>query len=337
VAGAALLAVCVTFGTAAAESVADAFDRVHRSVVVVRTTERDAAASGDRRSVSVVGSGVLIDLGGKVLTAAHLVGAASEVRVEFVDGRQVGARVIASEPDADVALLQLDDVPSDAMVARLADSDRARIGDSVFIVGAPYGIGHTLTVGHLSGRHRPGRVWDRFQRAEFLQTDAAINQGNSGGPMFNMEGEVLGVVSHLISRSGGFEGLGFVVSSNIARKLVIERRPPWWGFEGVLLAGDLLKVFNLPGPGLLVQRVVDGSPAARLGLRGGVMKATVGDQMLVVGGDTILKIQGMPCDETHRVQDALAELKPGERVVVTVMRAGQVRELTMVVSEGVER
>jgi S1-C subfamily serine protease len=247
-AGTALLAVSATFaGAARAGSVVDAFDRVHRSVVVVRTTERDAPASGDRRLIGVIGSGVRIDFRGKVLTAAHLVGAASEVRVEFVDGRQVSARVIASEPDADVALLQLDSVPSDAVAARLADSDLARIGDGVFIVGTPYGIGHTVTVGHLSGRHSPSRVWDRFQRAELLQNDAAINWGNSGGPMFSMDGEVLGVVSHLISRSGGFEGLGFVVSSNIALKLVFGRRPPWWGFEGVLLGGDLLKAFNLPG------------------------------------------------------------------------------------------
>jgi S1-C subfamily serine protease len=316
-----------------AEDLADVFDRVRQSVVVVRTTEREVPVGGERRPVSVsgVGSGVLIDADGKVLTAAHLVDAASDVRVEFSGGEQVSARVVASEPDADVALLQLERVPPDVVVAGLADSDRARVGDRVFIVGAPYGISHTLTVGHLSGRHKPGRVWDRFQLAEFLQTDAAINPGNSGGPMFSMAGEVLGVVSHLISRAGGFEGLGFVVSSNVARRLVIERRPRWWGFDGVVLAGDLIRVFNLPGPGLLVQRVVEGSPAAGLGLRGGFMRATVGDRALVVGGDVILKVQGMPCDETHRVRDALAELKPGERLVITVVREGQVRDLSMVV------
>jgi len=111
----------------------------------------------------------------------------------------------------------------------------------------------------------------------------------------------------------------------------VERRSPWWGFDGVLLTGDLGKVFNLSEPGLLVQRVVEKSPAEKLGLRGGFMKATFGDRTLTVGGDVILRVQGMPCTETHRVYDALAELKPGERLTVTVMRQGQQVELSMVV------
>ena len=318
---------------AGADMLGDVFERVAPSVVVVRTTERDIANEGPQRTVSIAGfgSGVLIAADGKVLTAAHLVHAASEISVEFPDGGRVRAHVIASEPDADVSLLQLERVPPDATVAKLADSSRARIGDRIFVVGTPYGISHTLSVGHLSGRHKPGRVWDRFTLAEFFQTDAAINQGNSGGPMFNMAGEVLGVVSHMISKSGGFEGLGFVVTSNAARKLLLERRSPWWGFEGVLLTGDLLRVFNVKEAGLLVQRVVENSPAARLGLRGGLMKAAIGNRTLTVGGDVILKVQGMACDETHRIHDALAELNSGDRLTLTVLRQGEVVELSAIV------
>ena len=316
-----------------AQVLSDVFESVQRTVVTIRTTEREPGPAGGRTTVSVAGqgSGVLISEDGMVLTAAHVVDLASEIQVEFSEGEHVRARVVASEPDADVSLLQLERVPSGAVGARLADSDRARIGDRVFIVGAPYGISRTLTVGHVSGRHRPGRVWDRFALAEFLQTDAAINRGNSGGPMFSMGGEVLGVVSHLISQSGGFEGLGFVVTANVVRKLLIERRSPWWGFDGVLVAGDLVKGLNLPEPGLLIQRVVENSPAEKLGLRGGFIKASIGDRTLLLGGDIILKVQGMPCGETHRVYDALAELKPGERLTLTVLREGQLRELTTVV------
>ncbi len=318
---------------ARAQSLSDVFERVQRAVVTIRTTEHELGAAGARKTVTVSGqgSGVLISDDGKVLTAAHVVDAASDIVVEFSDGNRVRARVVASEPDADVSLLQLERVPPGRSPVRLADSDRARIGDRVFIVGAPYGISRTLTVGHVSGRHRPGKVWDRFALAEFLQTDAAINRGNSGGPMFSIDGEVLGVVSHLISQSGGFEGLGFVVTANVARKLLIERRAPWWGFDGVLLAGDLAKGLNLPEPGLLVQRVVQNSPAEKLGLRGGFIKATVGERAFLLGGDVILKVQGMPCGETHRVYDALAELRPGERLRLTILREGQLRELTMVV------
>lgn len=309
------------------------FERVARSVVTVRTTKRNSASTPGRAVLapSSVGSGVVISADGKILRVAHVVDSASSIPVEFTDGTRVNARVVASEPDADVSLPQLDHLPASAVPAPLANSDRARIGDRVFIAGSPYGISRTLTVGHISGRHQPGRVWDRFALAEFFQTDAAINQGYSGGPMLNMAGEVLGVVSHLISQSGGFEGLGFVVTANVARQLVIDRRAPWWGFDGVLVAGDLLKGLNLPEPGLLVQRVVENSPADRLGLRGGSLKATVGERSLLLGGDVILKVQGMPCGDTHRVHDALADLRPGERLTVTILRQGHFRDLTMVV------
>ena len=106
----------------------------------------------------------------------------------------------------------------------LGDSDKVEVGGDVFIVGAPYGISHTLTAGHVSGRHRPNTIYSELATAEFVQTDAAINEGNSGGPMFGMAGEVIGIVSHIISKSGGFEGLGFVVTSNMARALLLERR-----------------------------------------------------------------------------------------------------------------
>jgi len=150
---------------APAQSLSDVFERVNSAVVTVRTTEREPGPGGQRNTVSVAGqgSGVLISNDGKVLTAAHIVDVASEIEVEFPEGERVRARVVASEPDADVALLQLERAPAGAAAARLGDSDRARIGDRVFIVGAPYGISRTLTMGHVSGRHRPGKVWDRVR------------------------------------------------------------------------------------------------------------------------------------------------------------------------------
>jgi S1-C subfamily serine protease len=252
-----------------AETVAELFERVHRSVVVIRAFEVDVPADeGQGRSASSLGSGVLISTDGKVLTAAHLVHAASEISVEFWDGQRVPARVVSSAPGADISLLQAEAVPSDAVAARLADSDTARIGDEIFIIGAPYGLSHTLTVGHLSGRQKPGQTTAGFGHAEFLQTDVAVNKGNSGGPMFNMAGEVLGIVSHIISKSGGFEGLSFAVAANVARELVVERGAPWHGIDGLFLSDELVKILNLPGPGVLVQRVVPDSTGARLGLRG---------------------------------------------------------------------
>jgi S1-C subfamily serine protease len=314
-----------------AQSLGEVFKRVNPSVVVIRTRERDLA-EGQVTSVSSIGSGVLISRDGKVMTAAHLVHVADEITVELLDGTVVPARVVASEPQADVALLQIARVPEDTVVATLADSERVEVGDQVFIVGAPYGIGHTLSVGHISARHRPNTVYSEMSRAEFLQTDAAINQGNSGGPMFDMAGEIVGIVSHIISRSGGFEGLGFVVTSNMARHILLEEKSLWTGLSGYLLSGDLARVLNLPQPtALLVQRVAAHSPAARIGLHGGRMKATIDGTTLMLGGDIILEVQGVVIDEGttyERIQANLGRFHPGSQITITVLRDGQRIELT---------
>lgn len=314
-----------------AETVSDLFERVRGSVVVVRAVEVDVSVEeGPGATVSMVGSGVLISADGKVLTAAHLVHAATRINLEFSGGQQVPARVISSAPGADIAVLQTAAVPPDAVVVRLADSDAARIGDQVFIIGAPYGFSHTLTVGHLSGRQRPGQTTTSLGPAEFLQTDAAVNPGNSGGPMFNMAGDVLGIVSSIITKSGGFEGFGFAVAANVARELVLDGGTPWHGIDGLFLKEDLVKILNLPGPGILVQRIVPNSTGARLGLRGGFVKATVGDRMIVLGGDVILKVQGISVGDAHPLRNQLRSLRPGDTLSITIMRKGRHQELSTV-------
>jgi serine protease Do len=307
-------------------SLGQVFKRVNPSVVIVRTKEKDTGATG-------LGSGVLVSADGKVLSAAHVVHTADEISVEFLNGETVGARVVASEPYADVSLLQLERVPSGALVAKLGDSDRVEVGEQVFVIGAPYGIGHTLTVGHLSARHKPNTVYSAMGLAEFFQTDAAINQGNSGGPMFNMRGEVIGIVSHVISKSGGFEGLGFVVTSNTTRRLLLERRSFWSGLDGVLLTGELAQALNVAqGIGVLVQRVAEQSPAAAIGLRPGTLRATIDGRNITVGGDIVLRVQGIPIAGDfvgyERMQEQLSRLAPGAMVTLTVLRGGKEVELT---------
>jgi S1-C subfamily serine protease len=257
----------VPAGAAEAPSLSEVFKRVDDSVVVVRTREKNPLPSTmtEAASVAGLGSGVLISDAGEVLTAAHVVQAADEVGVEFVGGEIIRAKVISSEPAADVALLRLDRMPRGRIpVAALGDSDKVEVGEPIFVVGAPLGITHTLTAGHISARRRPKATLGGMSLAEFFQTDAAINQGNSGGPMFNMAGQVIGVVSHIISRSGGSEGLGFAVTSNLARQVLLEEKSVWSGLDGYLLSGDLARVFNLPPPGvgMLVQRIAERSPSA---------------------------------------------------------------------------
>ena len=165
------------------ETLGEAYRRVNPAVVVIRARGEEVTADGVTR-FKEIGSGVLISPDGKVATAAHVVNTMNEIAVEFLGEEPVPARVIASEPRADISIIQVSVVPRDAVVAKLADSDPIRVGDPVFIVGAPYGLAHSLSAGIISARWEPNTVTRDFPLAEFFQTDAVINTGNSGGPMF---------------------------------------------------------------------------------------------------------------------------------------------------------
>jgi len=322
-----------------AEQLRDTFQKVKRSVVVIRTTEKTVAPYPLQGILSLPGlaSGVLISDDGKVLTAAHAVQVVDRVAVEFADGQRVTARVVSTAVYADVALLQLDSVPLGLTAARLGDSDKIEVGDEVFVVGAPYGLSPTLTVGHVSGRVSPKISLASASASEFFQTDAAINGGNSGGPMFNMQGEVIGIVGSILSRSGGFEGIGFAATAKMARLLLLERKPFWSGMEGILVQNDIAGVLNLPQPaGFLVQRVAEGSPASRLGIKAGALRVSIQGRELLLGGDIILSVNGIGILEDNTSLDMICEsiskLKPGERIVTKVLRAGQVIELSTMIT-----
>lgn len=324
-------ALALDVGRVDAQSVGDVFKKVAPSVVVVRARGRDVTAEGQSRFVET-GSGVLVSKDGKVMTAAHVVHAMDEIAVQFLGGETVTARVITSEPDADLSLLQLERVPPGSAVAPMADSDTVEVGDPVIVVGAPYGLSHSLSVGHISARWAPNTVYRAMPLAEFFQTDAVINTGNSGGPMFTMKGEVIGIVSHNISRSGGSEGLGFVVTLNTAKRLLFQRRSFWSGLEGLMLSEELANLLNVPPKttGYIVKTVVKDSPADQLGLRGGNQMVTISGEEVPLGGDIILEVQGIPMGRqtVGKIRDALSALSSGRPFKVTVLRAGQVVELT---------
>jgi S1-C subfamily serine protease len=319
-----------------AETLSQVFKRVGPAVVVVHTSGRTVGRETGGKVVNVQGSGsgVLVSGNGMVVTAAHVVQSADAIAVEFPGGLVVRARVIASDPAADLALLQLESVPPGAVTAKFGDSDQAEVGDQVFIVGAPLGMTHTLTVGHLSARRRMNATYGGMEKTELFQTDAAINPGNSGGPMFNMQGQIIGVVSRIISRSGGSEGIGLVVTSNMAQKLLFEEPTVWSGLEGYLLTPELATALNVPGggPALLVQLVAEGSPAARMGLRGGTLPATIGQESFVLGGDIVLSIEGIGIGAPQAyelIRHRLIEIQKARGTVrVTVLRDGKAVEIS---------
>jgi serine protease Do len=325
------LAVLAVEGVAAAQTVREVFERVAPSVVVIRARGRDVTATGPTRYTET-GAGVLVSTSGQVMTAAHVVQTLDEITVEFLGGEAVPARVVASEPAADLSLLQLERVPPGAKAARMADSSTARVGDRVIVVGAPYGLSHSLSVGHISARWPANTVHPAMPLAEFFQTDAVINTGNSGGPMFDMNGHVIGIVSHNISKSGGSEGLGFVVTLNTARQLLLEKKSFWSGTEGLFLTDELADLLNVPNrrTGWIIKSVAKGSPADEVGLRGATMTITIAGEQVPLGGDIILSVQGVPftAANAQKIRDTLNQMAPGAPITVTILRAGDVLELT---------
>jgi len=325
---------CFAAAQAQAQQLRDMFSKTNPSVVVVRTVERRVAPQAQGLvSLPGLGSGVVISTDGKILTAAHVVQAADQIEIEFEDGQKVRAQVTASYPRADIAILQLDFPRPGLVPAKLGDSESVQVGDDVFVIGAPYGLSHSLTVGHISGKHMSKESIAGISKVEVFQTDAAINQGNSGGPMFNMAGEVIGIVSQILTNSGGFQGVGFAVTSNVARRLLLNRNSFWTGIDGYLLTNELARIFNVPqSAGVLVMRAADNSPASDLKLIAGTIPTNIGGADLVVGGDIILEVAGIPIVDDWKtldeMQTALGSLKTGEKYSLKVLRAGMVVELS---------
>ena len=334
--------------TTNAQQLRDAFRKVSHSVVIVKTKRVEVAPSADEPMAIIdgLGSGVLISNDGKVLTAAHVVQTADVASVEFPDGQAIIARVIGSDVQSDLALLQLTEMPKGVAPATLGDSDKVEVGDEIFVIGAPYGISQTLSVGHLSGRHRLNRN-NQSTSVEFLQTDAAINNGNSGGPMFDIGGNVIGIVSTIMSRTGGSEGLAFATAANTAKRLFLERKPFWSGIDGLVVTGTLAKALNLPqAAGFLVQRIGEGSIGSRLGINPGTLRVTIQGTDILLGGDVILSVNNISVidprsaqslgsftsDENYeRIYNSIATLNPGDPLVVSVFREGKVMRLTTMI------
>jgi len=229
---------------AGAQAIQQVFQKVAPSVVAIRAQGRDAI-SGSQTRIIERGSGVIISQDGKVLTAAYLVHGMDEISVEFPGGVKVSARVVTSEPAAaDLALLQLDRVPAGSTVSPVADSNTVQLKERILIVGAPSMLPRSLSVGSISARWAPNTAYRTMPLAEFCQADATIDAGNSGGPMFNMKGEVIGIVSQNISAGDKKDGQGFVVTSNTARHMLLEKTSTWSGLAqapGVVQGSGIVK------------------------------------------------------------------------------------------------
>jgi serine protease Do len=301
-------------------------------VIIYSDTEQIRAEKNKlvTNKASSLGTGTLINESGLILTAAHVVNNSDELTVAVKNKGEYKAKVLASFQVADIALIKLITSDDDFPYIKLGDSDKAKIGNEVFVIGTPYGLDHTLTVGHLSGR-RSSQNLDAG-KIEFLQTDAAINQGNSGGPLFTSEGELIGVVSYIQSRSGGNEGLGFAASTAMVKEMLIEHPIVWFGMEHKFLSPIMAAALNIPQQaGILIERVATQSFAEKLGLKGGVVPSIIDDQPVILGGDVILSVG--PYIITGEKQNYISilnymkSLKGGENIRFKVLRMGHELEL----------
>jgi S1-C subfamily serine protease len=262
-----------------------------------------------------LGSGAVVSPEGHILTNFHVVFNATRVDVQLADGRTFPARFLGADQQVDIAVLKID--AAGLAPLAFADSNRVRVGQVVFAIGNPWGLQETVTQGIISGK---GRRAMRGQATEFFQTDAAVNPGNSGGPLVNVKGEIVGINNSILL---GSSGISFAIPSNVAQRVfedVVKRgriSRPWFGANTVPLNRQIAAELRLgTSTGNLVMSVVPDSPAARAG---------------IAAGDVLQEFDGSPVRDTVDIINRLSEMKEGDRVTITVWRQGQTKKIPIVV------
>ena len=267
-----------------------------------------------------VGSGVVVTKDGYILTNNHVVDGTDEVKITLQDGRELSAKVIGKDPKSDVAVVKVE--TTDLPFIEVADSDQIEVGDLVLAVGNPFGIGQTVTMGIVSAT---GRAHMGLDYEDFIQTDAAINPGNSGGALVDAEGRLIGINTAILSRSGGNQGIGFAIPTNLARDVMenlVKDGKVTRGYLGVMIQDitpALAKEFNLKdSKGALIGDVVPNGPAEKAGLR---------------TGDIVVEFNGKAVEDARHLKLAVARVKPGEKASTKVLRDGSSKSLEVTVKE----
>ena len=318
-------------------------------VLITATTQQqqtdpvDPFAPPQTGKAVAIGSGFVTDAAGHIYTNAHVVLGASSVKVTFKDGASYNAKVLGTDKATDVAVIQVEGAPASALhPLPLGSLSSVHVGDPVVAIGNPLNEQSTITAGIVSAKQRTIQSLEPGQQIyNAIQTDAAINHGNSGGPLIDRFGRVIGITSQILTGNesdptAGNIGIGFAIPidkvSQIARQLITSGHAEhtYLGIKGTEITPDLQQAINLPvGAGVLVSQVVPGSPADMAGIRGGSTTATIAGQTLMLGGDIITSIDGHKITSFANLAVSIASKKAGDQVTLGILRDGKSQTVTV--------
>jgi S1-C subfamily serine protease len=336
----------VTAGTAesaafrnpSGRTISDIYGSAKRGVIQVLATSvaSDNPFFGSQPA-RALGSGFVIDKAGHVVTNYHVIEGASKVEVSFSGNDEMPATVVGRDPSTDIAVLRIKRAQGRALTPlELGNSDVVQVGDAVVAIGNPFGLERTVTAGIVSALQREITAPNGFAIDRVIQTDAAINHGNSGGPLLNADGRVIGVNSQIETESGGNVGIGFAVPINTVKDVVSQLLESgkvdhaYIGVEMATITSELASNVRLPvDQGVLIQRVRTDSPAAQAGLRGGTTQVVVDGESYLVGGDVITKADGQPIESAEQLRSVVTSKKPGDEIALEIHRQNETKEVTV--------
>jgi putative serine protease PepD len=316
------------------------YQKVSPSVVNVISTviTRDFFLNAIPREGS--GSGSIIDNQGHILTNNHVIRDAQKLEVTLADGSTWPAKLVGTDPDNDLAVLNIDAPPEKLKSLALSDSRKLQVGQKVLAIGNPFGLGLTLTTGIISSLGRTIRSEVGTMIEDVIQTDASINPGNSGGPLLNSEGEMIGINTAIISPTGGSVGIGFAIPVNTAKRIIPQLIAkgyvsyPYLGASVQPVIPEFAKALGLKvEKGAMILEVTPGGPADKAGLKGGNRQVQVGNFLLLVGGDVITRMDQVEVKDADELIKRLRERKPGETINLTVLRDGKFRDVKVLLQE----
>jgi putative serine protease PepD len=290
--------------------------------------------------VEGAGSGFVIDARGYILTNFHVVQQAQTIEVTLGDKSRYQAKFVGGDARNDVALLKVEPRSSKLAALPMADSSSLQVGQRVLAIGNPFGFQSTLTTGVISALGRTVQTGEQTFIDEAIQTDAAINRGNSGGPLLNSHGEVIGINSAIFAPTGTTAGIGFAIPINTAKQIAQDLinegrvRRAYLGIEGTEVWPELAQALSLPvREGFMVERVTPNGPAARAGIRGGDRRIVAGMRYMMIGGDILVAVNGQKISSQLDLNLALNRKRPGDSINMTLYRGSEKMDVKVALSE----